>query len=125
SAAMVEPKAPANLPASRVFRGTGLAILNTNLLDSAANVQVRFKSSPFGRQSHGHDPHNSFTLNAYGEPLLVNNVYRDLYGSPFHAQWCWETKAQNALLVNGQGQKVHSAAPAGRIVQFKVQDGLE
>jgi heparinase II/III-like protein len=52
-------------------------------------------------------------------------VYRDLYGSPFHQQWCWETKAQNALLVNGQGQKVHSAAPAGRIANFQLQDGLD
>jgi hypothetical protein len=125
SASAVEPKAPADLPASRVFRGTGLAILNSNLLDSNDNVQVRFKSSQFGRQSHGHDPHNSFTLNAYGESLLVNNVYRDLYGSPFHTKWCWETKAQNAMLVNGQGQKVHSPDPMGRISNFQLEDGLD
>ena len=88
-------------------------------------MQVRFKSSPFGRQSHGHDPHNSFTLNAYGEPLLVNNVYRDLYGSPFHKGWCWSTKAQNALLVDGEGQKAHSPDPMGRIVASDFQDGVE
>ncbi len=69
-----------------------------------------------GRRSHGHDPHNSITLNAYGEALLVNNVYRDLYGSPFHAKWCWETKSQNAMLVDGAGQAVHSAGPGGRII---------
>jgi hypothetical protein len=125
SADAVEPKAPVDLPASKVFRGTGLAILNSNLLDSADNVQLRFKSSPFGRQSHGHDPHNSFTLNAYGEQLLVNNVYRDLYGSPFHVKWCWETKSQNALLVDGAGQKVHSPDPPGRISHFELQDGLD
>ena len=107
------PKPPAALPPSKVFRGIGVAILNTTLIDAADNVQVRFKSSPFGRQSHGHDPHNSFTLNAYGEPLLVNNVYRDLYGSPFHKDWCWSTKAQNALLVDGEGQKAHSRGPDG------------
>jgi hypothetical protein len=125
SAGTVEPKAPADLPASRIFHGTGLAILNSNLLDSAENVQVRFKSSPFGRQSHGHDPHNSFTLNAYGEQLLVNNVYRDLYGSPFHTDWCWETKSQNALLVDGKGQKKHSPDAFGRIVHASLQDGLD
>jgi Heparinase II/III-like protein len=113
------------LPPSRVFRGTGLAILNTNLIDSTGNVQLRFKSSQFGRQSHGHDPENSFTLNAYGEQLLVNNVYRDLYGSPFHAKWCWETKAQNAMLVNGEGQKVHSPEPMGRIAHDQLEDGLD
>ena len=124
-ASRVDPQPPANLPPSKVFRGIGVAILNSDLTDSARNVQVRFKSSPFGRQSHGHDPHNSFTLNAYGEQLLVNNVYRDLYGSPFHAQWCWETKSQNAMLVNGQGQKVHSAEPFGRISNFQLTDSLD
>ena len=119
------PKPPAELPPSKVFDGTGVAILNTTLMDAADNVQVRFKSSPFGRQSHGHDPHNSFTLNAYGEPLLVNNVYRDLYGSPFHKDWCWSTKSQNALLVDGEGQKPHSADPMGRIVASDFQDGVE
>ena len=122
----LRPKAPSDLPASKIFRGTGIAILNSNLLDSADNVQVRFKSSPFGRQSHGHDPHNSFTLNAYGEALLVNNTYEDdLYSGPFHTQWCYSTKAQNALLVNGEGQKARSADPLGRIVKWDFQDGLE
>jgi hypothetical protein len=125
SASQVEPQAPTNLPASKIFRGTGLAILNTDLTDSANNVQVRFKSSPFGRQSHGHDPHNSFTLNAYGEQLLVNNVYRDLYGSPFHVQWCWETKSQNAMLVDGKGQKPHSPDPFGKITNSQLADGLD
>jgi hypothetical protein len=121
-----QPKAPSDLPASKVFRGTGVAILNSDLLSSADNVQIRFKSSPFGRQSHGHDPHNSFTLNAYGEALLVNNVYEDdLYSGPFHMQWCSSTKAQNALLVNGEGQKARSADPMGRITGSDFQDGLE
>lgn len=108
-------KAPATLPSSKVFRGTGVAVLNSNLLDGLENVQVRFKSSPMGRWSHGHDPHNSFTLNAYGVPLLVNNVYRDWYGSPFHKVWVWHTRSQNAVLVNGAGQKEHSADLGGRI----------
>ena len=119
------PKAPVNLPPSKLFRGIGVAILNNTLLDSAANVQVRFKSSPFGRQSHGHDAHNSFTLDAYGDALLVNNVYRDLYGSPFHKEWCWSTKAQNAMLVDGEGQKPHSASPDGSIVRFESKNGVD
>ncbi len=95
------------------------------LLSSAENVQVRFKSSPMGRQSHGHDPHNSFTLNAYGEALLVNCVYRDWHGSPFHTRWCWSTQAHNALLVDGEGQKPHSPDPLGRIVAWDLQKGAD
>ena len=125
AAPAVTGKAPDRLPPSKVFRGTGVAILNTDLTSASANVQVRFKASPMGRWSHGHDPHNSFTLNAYGEALLVNNVYRDLYGSPFHRDWVWSTRAQNAVLVNGAGQKAHSADLGGRIVHAELADGLD
>ncbi len=121
----LDAKEPSDLPPSKVFRGTGVAVLNSTLLDSAENVQVRFKSSPFGRQSHGHDPHNSFTLNAYGEILLTNCVYRDLHGSPFHTRWCWSTKAQNALLVDGKGQKTHTAEPLGAIEAWDFQEGAD
>ncbi len=115
----INGKPPLNLPTSKVFRGTGVAVLNATLLDSASNVQIRFKSSPFGRQSHGHDPHNSFTLNAYGDQLLVNCVYRDWHGSPFHTRWCWSTRAHNAVLVDHRGQKPHSPDPYGRIVAWQ------
>ncbi len=125
SAPPVEPQPPAGLPASKVFRGTGIAVLNSNLLNGAENVQVRFKSSPMGTWSHGLDPHNSFTLNAYGTALLVNNVYRDLYGSPFHRDWVWSTRAQNAVLVDGLGQKPHTADLGGRLVKWDFQDGLD
>lgn len=124
STAKVEAKSPAGLPPSKLFRGIGVAILNTDLT-GAENVQVRFKSSPFGARSHGHDAQNSFTLNAYGDALLVNNVYRDYYGSPFHTKWCWTTRAQNALLVDGEGQKPHSPDPLGKIIQFESKDGVD
>lgn len=120
----VAPQKP-TLPPSKLFRGTGVAILNTTLESAADNVQVRFKSSPMGRWSHGHDAHNSFTLSAYGEALLVNNVYRDIYGSPFHKEWVWTTRAQNAVLVNHTGQKEHSADLGGRIIKADFQDGLD
>jgi len=121
----VTAKPPRDLPVSKVFNGTGIAVMNTTLLSAAENVQVKFKSSPMGRWSHGHDPHNSFTLTAYGIPLIVNNVYRDLYGSPFHKDWVWTTQAQNAVLVNGEGQKKHSADLGGRIVKADFQDGMD
>jgi len=103
----------------------GIGLRRQHFLDAAENVQIRFKSSPFGRQSHGHDPHNSFTLNAYGDALLVNCVYRDWHGSDFHTKWCWSTKAHNAMLVNGEGQKPHSPDPFGNIVAWDFQEGAD
>ena len=95
---------PADLPPSKVFQGIGVASLHTTLLDSRDDVHFLFKSSPFGRQSHGHNPHNSFQLNAYGEALLTTCVYRDLHGSKFHYTWAHGTAAHNAVLVDGEGQ---------------------
>lgn len=120
-----EPQPPIGLNPSKVFEGTGVAVLNTTLCDALENVQLRFKSSAFGRRSHGHDPQNSFTLNAYGTDLLVNNVYRDYHGSPFHSGWCWSTRAHNALLVNGEGQIPHSSEARGRILAWDFQPGVD
>jgi hypothetical protein len=113
-------KAPTDLPPSRVFRGIGVASLHTTLLNSADDVHLVFKSSPFGAQSHGHNPQNSFQLNAYGEPLLTTCVYRDLHGSKFHYQYAHSTKAHNAVLVDGQGQIPHTATSTGRIVESRL-----
>ncbi|MCP5515868.1 MAG: DUF4962 domain-containing protein [Verrucomicrobiales bacterium] len=113
-----EPRAPIDLPSSKVFRGIGVASLHTTLLDSRDDVHFLFKSSPFGTQSHGHNPHNTFQLNAYGDTLLTTCVYRDLHGSKFHYQWAHSTMAHNGVLVNGEGQIPHTQAPHGRIVDF-------
>ncbi|MES2692229.1 MAG: DUF4962 domain-containing protein, partial [Verrucomicrobiota bacterium] len=88
-------KTPTDIPQSKIFYGIGVASLHTTLTDSRDDVHFLFKASPFGSQSHGHNPQNSFQLNAYGEALLVANGYRDLHGSKFHYQVVHTTRAQN------------------------------
>src|SRR5262245_48466134 len=118
-------KPPTDLPPSKIFHRIGIASLHTTLLDSRDDVHLLFKSSPFGTQSHGHNPHNSFQLNAYGEALLTTCVYRDLHGSKCHYGWAHSTIAHNAVLVNGEGQLKHRAAPDGRIVDFKLTPAFD
>jgi hypothetical protein len=113
------------LPQSKVFHGIGVASLHTTLLDSRDDVHVVFKSSPFGSQSHGHNPQNSFQLNAYGEALLVANGYRDLHGSKFHYHYVHRTRAHNAVLVDGEGQTPHSAAAKGDIVREQLSPNYD
>lgn len=112
-----EAKSPADMPQSKIFHGIGVASLHTTLTDSRDDVHFLMKASPMGSQSHGHNPQNSFQLNAYGEALLVANGYRDLHGSKFHYQFVHSTRAQNAVLVDGQGQIPHSREATGRIVR--------
>ena len=64
-------------------------------------------------------------MNAYGEALLTTCVYRDLHGSKFHYQWAHSTVAHNTVLVNGEGQIKHTAAPHGRIADFQFTPTLD
>jgi hypothetical protein len=118
-AAGVAAQSPADLPSSKSFPDTGLAVLNSNLLDGRQNVQVHFKSSPFGTQSHGYNANNAFLLNLNGERALIRSGRRDIYGSPHHSKWMWHTKSDNAILVNGEGQRKHTADAQGRITHFE------
>jgi hypothetical protein len=122
---MPAPKPPSDIPQSKIFHGIGIASLHTTLLDSRDDVHVVMKSSPFGSQSHGHNPQNSFQLNAYGEALLVANGYRDLHGSAFHYQYVHSTRAHNAVLVNGEGQTAHSVAARGEIVREELKQDFD
>lgn len=121
----VAPSPPEDLPTSRLFEGTGVAALNTTLLDASDNVQVLYKSSSFGTQSHGYESQNAFLVNAFGERLFVRSGYRDIYGSAHHKNWMWQTKSVNSITVNGQGQKAHSAAARVRIVEFHTNEWID
>ena len=121
----VQASAPDDLPTSRLFAGTGQAYLNSNLIDAAKNVQVVFKSSPFGTQSHGYEANNSFLLSAYGKRLLIGTGYRDHYGSEHHTNWMWSTRSTNCITVNGRGQTKHSARAQGQIIAFKTSPSMD
>ncbi|MGB2820827.1 MAG: DUF4962 domain-containing protein, partial [Phycisphaerae bacterium] len=121
----VDAKPPDDLPTSRSFGGTGLAMLNSDLKDARRNVQIIFKSSPFGTQSHGYESNNSFLLYAFGERLLIRTGRRDIYGSAHHKNWMWHTKSTNCITVNGEGQVKRSAGARGEIIAFHTSGALD
>ena len=114
------PKPPTDLPQSKIFHGIGVASLHTSLLDSRNDVHLLFKSDPMGTQSHGHNAENSIALNAFGDSLIFANTYRDYHGSPFHYKYVHTTAAQNSVLVDHQGQVLHTASPVARIIAEKL-----
>lgn len=121
----LEPKAPHDLPESIAFRDTGLAVLNSDLLNGKQNVQLHFKSSRWGRQSHGYNSNNAFMLYIHGEPALLSTGRRDVHGSPHHVQWMWESISDNAILINREGQNKHSSLAVGSISDFRTSDSLD
>ena len=121
----VAAKAPADLPASKCFRGTGLVAMNATLLDARNNVEVIFKSSPFGSQSHGFDAQNSFSLFAYCERLLIHTGQRDIHGSDHHKNWMHHTRSNNCITVNGESQVRNSPAARGKIAAFYASEAFD
>jgi hypothetical protein len=117
-------RAPTDLPQSRVFRSVGWAGLHSDLADPKNDTCLLFKSSPYGSVSHSHADQNAFAIMKGGAALAIpSGYYGPSYGRPHHAEWTRATKANNCILVDGQGQTIRSAAAAGDLVAFKDAPG--
>ncbi len=116
---------PADLPHSRAFRGVGWAGLHSDLTRPDEDTCFLFKSSPFGSVSHSHADQNAFAIMKGGKALAIpSGYYGPAYGQPHHAEWTRSTKANNCVLVNGEGQVIRQAKASGRVVAFEDRKGL-
>lgn len=109
---------PAGLPRSVHLADTGWVALHSDLTARDANVMLCFKSSRFGSFSHSHADQNSFVLEAFGRPLLIDSGFYPWYGSPHDLAWTRHTRAHNAVLIADRGQAVWRMNAAGRITAF-------
>jgi len=113
------PKPLSELPAQRFFRDIGWVSMHSALGKPEEDIQITFKSSPYGSFSHSHADQNAFILNAFGEGLAINSAYREFHRSPHHTQWTWQTKSKNDLLIDGLGQKAQDKNAKGKITRFE------
>jgi len=121
----VAPAPPTSWPAAAVFRGVGWAALHGALDDPKRDTFFLFKSSPFGSVSHSHADQNSFAVMKGGRALAIpSGYYGPAYGMPHHADWTRQTKANNCILVDGEGQAVRQHWASGRIAAFRHQKAL-
>ncbi len=109
---------PDGLPRSIHLADTGWVALHSDLTSRDANVMLCFKSSRFGSFSHSHADQNSFVLEAFGRPLLIDSGFYPWYGSPHDLAWTRHTRAHNAVLVDDRGQAVWRQDASGRIIAF-------
>jgi hypothetical protein len=116
---------PTGLPQARAFHDIGWAGLHSSLAAPEEDTFFLFKSSPFGSVSHSHADQNSFAVAKGGTFLAIpSGYYGPSYGSPHHAQWTRSTKANNSVLVGGEGQVIRESKASGRILAFENQEGL-
>ncbi|MDQ7839916.1 MAG: DUF4962 domain-containing protein [bacterium] len=117
---------PTALPQSRVFPSVGLVAMHSALGDPDNDIYLLLRSSPYGSHSHGHSNQNAFTVEAYGEALAIASGYYPWYASPHHDLWTRETRASNAITINGgQGQGKRSIRARGRIEAFATGGGYD
>jgi hypothetical protein len=120
SAKSLPPAKPlSELPPDRYFRDVGWVSMHSALGHPNDDIQMTFKSSPYGSFSHSHADQNAFILNAYGEGLAINSAYREFHRSPFHKGWTWQTKSKNDLLIDGLGQQPQDKTATGKITRFE------
>jgi len=91
----VPAKPPSDLPAARHFRDLDWACFRSGW-DSPDDVWFTFKGGTCD-WDHIHGDGNSFTLYAYGSPLLVDQGYPQ-------ETWGYRTEAHNTVRVNEQDQ---------------------
>lgn len=114
---------PVDTPDSAYFPSVGWVAMHSSLRERG-RTSLYFKSSEYGSVSHSHADQNSFTLVAGGKSLLIDSGYYDYFSSPHHVQWYRQTRAHNAITVDGgQGQGTGSqwvgdAQASGRITQY-------
>jgi hypothetical protein len=114
----VERKPLSELPAGRAFYDVGFVYLHSNIASRTDNVFFELRSSPYGSFGHAHADQNSFNVQAYGEPLIVDSGYYTSYGDKHHYGWTVTTQAHNTILVDGKGQPTRNLDAWGRIAKF-------
>jgi hypothetical protein len=116
---------PVDLPNSRIFKGVGWAGLHSDIADPDNDTCMIFKSSPYGSVSHSHADQNSFAIMKGGNALAIpSGYYGPAYGQPHHAEWTRSTKANNCILVDGEGQVIREARANGNIIKFEEKPGF-
>jgi hypothetical protein len=110
------------LPPERFFHDVGWVSLHSALGRPSDDIQITFKSSPYGSFSHSHADQNAFILNAFGEGLAINSAYREYHRSPHHKEWTWQTKSKNDVLIDGLGQKAQDKTATGKITRYEAKD---
>ena len=111
-------KEPTDIPQSIHMKDIDWVAMHSDLAHGDKNIMLNFKSNDFGSYGHSHADQNSFILEAFGEPLLIDSGYYPWYASPHDMAWTRLTVAHNAVLINKKGQGVFNKAAKGSIEKF-------
>jgi hypothetical protein len=124
----VNPEPLDDLPLSRMFEGLGWVVVRSGW--GPQDVFLAFKSGP--NWNHGHADQNSFILEAFGEPLIVD-LGAGRYSADYfegNLDYHMASIGHNVVLLDGHGQVDprpgwRGQTPSGTILSFQTQAGPE
>jgi len=93
-----------DIPQSVVFPQSGIAVMNTDVLNVKNNLFLSFYSSPFGVGSHGLAEQNSFNIVYKGKPLFYPTGYRITTQDKHYLLAQKHSRARNTITVDGKTQ---------------------
>ncbi|MCC5930959.1 MAG: DUF4962 domain-containing protein [Cyclobacteriaceae bacterium] len=111
------------LPMTRAFRDVGLVALHTNPENTEENLMVAMRSSPFGCYGHMLADQNVFNILYGGQKLFYRTGYKITMQDPHRTGWYQNTRSQNGILINGEGQP-YSTEAFGWIARVAEGGGL-
>jgi hypothetical protein len=111
------------IPFARNFDDIGWVVSNNSVFDGSKQILFAFRSGKsLGRKfNHSHADQNSFIITAGGDKLLWDAGYYDSYLSPHHRNYSRLSIAHNTILVDGEGQAVHTKGADGKITRFETR----
>jgi hypothetical protein len=110
---------PEGAPNGALFPSVGWVAMHSRLTDPQ-RTSVYFKSSPYGSYNHAHADQNSFVIDHKGVRLAMATGYYDGYKTPHWTQWYKQTRAANAITIDGgQGQGLNGREFPGAITHFE------
>ncbi len=117
NARLPKPKAPKDLPQARAFRDVGIVSMHTDLSNTAVDLMIGFRSSPYGSFNHMHSDQNSLNVLFGGKRLFAGSGYYIGYSDDHFKGWYTHTRAHNSVLIDGKGQ-VRGVDGYGWIARF-------
>ncbi len=93
-----------DIPQSAIFPQSGIAVMNTDVLNAKKNLFLSFYSSPFGVGSHGMAEQNSFNIVYKGKPLFYPTGYRITTQDKHYLLAQKHSRARNTITVDGKTQ---------------------
>ncbi|MBO9153476.1 DUF4962 domain-containing protein [Chitinophaga sp. GCM10012297] len=89
---------------ARLFSDIGVADMHSNIGNTAKNLMVSMRASPYGGYGHMLADQNTFNILYGGKPLFYMSGHKVAMSDKHRLEWYKATIGHNGVLIDGKGQ---------------------